>query len=418
VHCFASAAEDGSLHVIRVHVNQSGSLPKYAKLQTIREYRVDSPGEYITCMIHYNSDVASNLVFATTHSVITILDLRTMRVLQHMQNPRHFGPITCMCLDRKRTWILVGTSMGVLSLWDRRFGLLVKSWQVGKTSSGKFARVNQCIIHPTKGKGTWVMVAIESWKGGPESSPISLIEVWDIKNGVLVESYMTRTTSTPTECVPEPVEISAVEASQSPAAAIAALVNARYPGGTAHANASKNGGPSHGPQRDEVLLAPSHDIRAIVAGIDFGHSGSHRSEIVDLSVDPPASSRNSRGFMVTGSEDRRIRLWDLSKLERTYVVAGPESEHDRPSYSTVRATDGSPYVSNVETWAHSSSSASQSNRPPQRMSMITHNQQNLLRSHQDIVTCLACIDSPFRGGIVSADRAGVIKVWRVGSTDS
>ncbi|KAG1774544.1 hypothetical protein EV702DRAFT_516334 [Suillus placidus] len=83
VYRFASAAEDGSLHVISVHVNQSGSLPKYGKLQTIREYRVDSPGEYITCMIQYNSDVASNLVFATTHSVITILDLRTMRVLQH-----------------------------------------------------------------------------------------------------------------------------------------------------------------------------------------------------------------------------------------------------------------------------------------------------------------------------------------------
>jgi len=55
VHCFASAAEDGSLHVVRVHVNQSGSLPKYGKLQTIREYRVGSPGEYITCMTHYNS---------------------------------------------------------------------------------------------------------------------------------------------------------------------------------------------------------------------------------------------------------------------------------------------------------------------------------------------------------------------------
>lgn len=417
VHCFASAAEDGSLHVIRVHVNQSGSLPKYTKLQTIREYRVDSPGEYITCMVHYNSDIASNLVFATTHSVITILDLRTMRVLQHMQNPRHFGPITSMCLDRKRTWILVGTAMGVLSLWDRRFGLLVKSWQVGKIPSGKTARVNQCIIHPTKGKGSWVMVAVESWKGGSESSPTSLIEVWDIKNGVLVESYMTRTTSTPTECVPELLEISAVDASQSPAAAIAALVNARYPGGTAHANASKNGGSSHSPQRDEALPAPSHDIRAIVAGVDFGHSGLHRSEIVDLAVDTPTSSRNSRGFMVTGSEDRRIRLWDLSKLERTCVVAGPESEHDRPSYSTVRATNGSQHVSNVETWAHSSSSASQSNRPPQRMSMITHNQQNLLKSHQDIVTSLACIDSPFRGGIVSADRAGVIKVWRIGGTD-
>lgn len=234
------------------------------------------------------------------------------------------------------------------------------------------------------------------------------------------------------ESIPEPAGHSAVDAQQSPAAAIATLVDARYQGGPA--NASKNGGSSQITQRDEALPAPSHDIRAIVAGVDFGHSGVHRSEIVDLSTDAPTSSRNSRGFMVTGSEDRRVRLWDLSKLERTSVVAGPESEHDKPSYrqglcfftrdallttssSSVQASDGSPYTNNVETWVHSSSSASQSNRPPQRMSMITHNQQNLLKSHQDIVTCLACIDAPFRGGIVSADRAGVIKVWRVGSAD-
>jgi phosphoinositide-3-kinase regulatory subunit 4 len=47
------------------------------------------------------------------------------------------------------------------------------------------------------------------------------------------------------------------------------------------------------------------------------------------------------------------------------------------------------------------------------MSLITNNQQNLLKAHQDSITALACIDSPFRGGIVSGDRAGVIKVWRV-----
>jgi phosphoinositide-3-kinase regulatory subunit 4 len=54
VHCFASAADDGSMHVVRVHVAQSGALPKYNKLQVVREYRVD-PGEYITCMAHYNT---------------------------------------------------------------------------------------------------------------------------------------------------------------------------------------------------------------------------------------------------------------------------------------------------------------------------------------------------------------------------
>jgi phosphoinositide-3-kinase, regulatory subunit 4 len=55
VHCFASAADDGSLHVVRVHVTQGGPLPKYNKLQVIREHHVDHVGEYITCMAHYNT---------------------------------------------------------------------------------------------------------------------------------------------------------------------------------------------------------------------------------------------------------------------------------------------------------------------------------------------------------------------------
>jgi phosphoinositide-3-kinase regulatory subunit 4 len=57
VHCFASAAEDGSLHVVRVHVAQGGALPKYTKLQLVREHRMETVGEYITCMLHYNTGV-------------------------------------------------------------------------------------------------------------------------------------------------------------------------------------------------------------------------------------------------------------------------------------------------------------------------------------------------------------------------
>jgi phosphoinositide-3-kinase regulatory subunit 4 len=54
-YCFASAGEDGSVHVVRVHVNSSGSLPKYSKLSVVREHRVESPGEYVTCMSHFNT---------------------------------------------------------------------------------------------------------------------------------------------------------------------------------------------------------------------------------------------------------------------------------------------------------------------------------------------------------------------------
>ena len=80
-------------------------------------------------------------------------------------------------------------------------------------------------------------------------------------------------------------------------------------------------------------------------------------------------------------------------------------------------SEGCP-ASFVETWTRPTSGQSQSNRPPQRMSLITNNQHYLLKAHQDSITALVCIDSPFRGGIVSGDRAGVIKVLRIEGADA
>ncbi|KII91699.1 hypothetical protein PLICRDRAFT_51832 [Plicaturopsis crispa FD-325 SS-3] len=418
VHCFASAADDGSLHVVRVHVSQSGALPKYSKLQVIREHRVDHIGEYITCMSHFNTDAASNLIYATTHSAIVVLDLRTSRILQTMENPRHFGPITCMCLDRKRSWIVVGTSTGVLTLWDRRFGLLLKSWRASVRSVGKSARIHQIVVHPTKGRGRWIIVAIEtSTPTDSQGSATVIIEVWDIESTLLVETFVTKTASTsssePTE---EPQPLAGVESEASPAAAIAALVRSRQPGGTAFEGFSKR--TSSQGYADGILPPPSPDIRALVVGVDFGgHSGLNRSSMADGGTDPSSPTRSSgRGFMVTGSEDRKIRLWDIGRLERTVVLSGVESENDKPSYSTVRSAGGSAST-HIETWQSSAASGSHNNRPPQRMSLITHNQQNLLKSHQDVITAMLCIDSPFRGGIVSGDRTGAIKVWRVDGGD-
>ncbi|KAF8958945.1 hypothetical protein BDZ97DRAFT_1839964 [Flammula alnicola] len=403
VHCFASAADDGSLHVVRVHITQGGALPKYNKLQVIREHRVDNVGEYITCMTHYNTDLSSNLLYATTHSVITVLDLRTMRVLQTMENPRHYGPVTSLCIDRKRAWIVVGTSTGVLTLWDKRFGLLIKSWHASVASGGKSARIHQCVIHPSKGRGKWIMVALEASKKNTDRSSAHLVEVWDIENAVLVETFVTRTGS-PADPVPESQEVSGTDAETTPAAAIAALVRSRQNNGDFNELSRQS-------LRDEFPLPPAPDVRALVVGTDFGgYSTIQRSEFGEL--EPNTSSRSGgRGFMITGSDDWKLRLWDLGKLDRTTVISGLESEQEKPSYSTSTSTNGGA-TTFVETWPRLPASTS-ANRPPQRISLITHSQQNLLKSHQDVITALACIDSPFRGGIISGDRAGVIKVWRV-----
>lgn len=84
--------------------------------------------------------------------------------------------------------------------------------------------------------------------------------------------------------------------------------------------------------------------------------------------------------------------------------------------SSISSSSGST-TSYVETWMASAQAGSQQNRPSQRMTLLTNSQQNLLRPHQDTITALACIDSPFRCGIVTGDRAGGIKVWRVDGTD-
>ncbi|KAI0342433.1 ARM repeat-containing protein [Trametopsis cervina] len=425
-HCFASAAQDGSIHVVRVHVTSSqgaaGGLPKYGRIQVIREHRLEAHGEYATCLLHYTTPAGSNLLYATTHATITILDLRTMQLVQTMQNPRHFGPITSVCMDRKRAWVICGTATGVLSLWDLRFGILIKSWKVGVSTSEGPSKILQCSLHPTKGKGRWVVVTSTSHAPSSQSSAQAkltpLIEVWDIEKTTLVETYTARTAASASQPIEEVKKVEGQEAEQSAASAIAALVRSKQEALDTQPTFISRRRSSAQRVPNVADLAASNQSPAITAfslGSEFGgHTTLHRTAM--MSQDDPSSSKSNinRGFVICGSEDRKIRLLDLSRVERSAVLSSPEGDNEKPTYST-HASSGSA-TTYAETWA-ANPATSQSNRPAQRLSLVTQNQQNLLKAHQDTVTAIACIDSPFRGGIVSGDRAGVLKVWRVEGFD-
>ena len=247
-----------------------------------------------------------------------------MRVLQTFENPRHYGPITSICIDRKRTWIIVGTSTGVLTLWDKRFGLLIRSWHVGVTSSGRSVRVHQCVVHPSKGRGKWVMVAVETSRKGLDRSSTPLVEVWDIEKAILVETFLTRTGS-PTDAIPETQEMLGADAETTPAAAIAALVRSRQ-------NKNNLEETSRQSSSEELPQPPASDIHALVVGSDFGgYATSFRSEFGEFE-NSPSSRTAGRGYMITGSEDSKIRLWDLGKFDRTTVLSGLELDHEKPWY--------------------------------------------------------------------------------------
>ena len=65
-----------------------------------------------------------------------------------MQNPLHHGVLTTFCLDRKHHWMMLGTTHGVLDLWDLRFKLRLRSFGIGGAGTG--SRVDRLLLHPSR----------------------------------------------------------------------------------------------------------------------------------------------------------------------------------------------------------------------------------------------------------------------------
>jgi phosphoinositide-3-kinase regulatory subunit 4 len=257
-----------------------------------------------------------------------------MSVLETMENPRHYGAITCLCIDRKRVWLVAGTATGVLTLWDLRFGMLVKSWRVGESSAetAKPSRIYQIVLHPTRGKGRWVMVAFETTRQIGSSPTTSLIEVWDIEKTSLMETYATREIvaggSSVNEQLPPPAEVTGDPTEVNPATAIAALVRSRQQQSRTPLDRFPKRPAQSGSPGDPPLVRPSPDVRAMVVGSDLG---GHSSKFEPGSSADGRSS-GGRGFMLSGSEDRKLRLWDLARVERSAVLSGAEMEVEKPGY--------------------------------------------------------------------------------------
>lgn len=172
------------------------------------------------------------------------------------------------------------------------------------------------------------MVTVESSKGSDNDQRAFeiLVEVWDIGKSLLVETFVMRKgeRSGDADDAIEPHGLIGVDADTSPSAAIAALVRARQAGEDTSYS------------QQQLLASPAADVRALVVGMEFG-GHSHTA--------PPAgegasSSKGSGrgGFMITASEDRKIRLWDLGKIERSTLLCGVEMEtgnEKKPTYRYV-----------------------------------------------------------------------------------
>lgn len=402
-HCLVSGATDGSIHVTRVDYAQGSGTSRYGKMRVLKTYQLPVD-EYAVWLEHFKLDNHSVLLILTNTSRVVAVDLRTMKVLYVLTNPVQHGAPTCFCVDKRRAWLLVGTTHGILSLWDLRFRVLVKAW--GLPGGTPIQRLS---VHPFKGRGRWVCVA-----GGCSHGEVT---VWDVEKSQCREVYRT---GVPKE---KTTKIGAMETqyeawkvdNENCDGILGRFATTLEPNPSGGVGAG-NGGMDRG-------------IRTFVPGIDSLEDG-----------------RDSRyGFLLTAGSDRKIRFWDLTRIESSMVVSGMELDDPRPSYTSLQPTTllvvhtervplspqqqqeqqaargtnvpskSSPVrktssngggSGNVGGHGHSSGAA----RPP-RSTVISLQQQQLLTAHLDSITDIALLESPY-GMVISGDRSGMIYVFR------
>lgn len=226
-----------------------------------------------------------------------------MQITKRLSIPLDLGPPTTLCCDPRRLWVVVGTLNGYLTLWDMRFGILLRKWRVG--SGG---RVRQVVVHPSKGGGRCIVAASEGTGGGQNESTEATMETWSIDTGKVVEIFQVggKPSSAPATSAPAPLLSGDHGGTVEPAQAIAALFDT--------SSLSSPLRPSSAPER------PSPTILAVVPGPISGASRGARSSLApDGWNEPSEDSQSKGGYLWTGGEDRALRRLDLGSFAKSAI---------------------------------------------------------------------------------------------------
>ncbi|THC90987.1 hypothetical protein EYZ11_009555 [Aspergillus tanneri] len=410
-HTFISGATDGSIHAVKVDYHNVNETIRYGKLQLVREYQLqatdDGTVEYAVWMEHFRVDAQSTLLVATNTCRVLALDMKTMLPVYSLQNPVHHGTPTTFCCDRKHNWLLIGTTHGILDLWDLRFRVQLKAW--GLTGSSIIHRLQ---VHPTKGRGRWVCVSSSGSHGNE-------ITVWDIEKVRCREVYRADSLGIGTSVAngshlsPHGEDTKAKPAYVSPKDYEAWHVEGDRPEGMLSRFATE--GPASGPVEQASGPSPS----SVPAGICTFAVG----------FDSPEDGKDNStrcGFIVSAGSDRKIRFWDLSRPELSSIVSGLDAVSDGAATGKPRYELSQPWSSLLVTTEHLPSSGASSaatgasgksasrkggsSRLP-RSTVISLQQQQLLKCHLDFIQDVAMLRAPY-GMVVSVDRAGMVYVFQ------
>lgn len=437
-HCFVSAADDGTVHVVKVDCTESSpGATKYGKLKLLRQWQLPFESSHVVWMEHFKAESQSVLIMATNTSKIIALDLKSMNVIFELQNPIHHGVPRCFCRGRKSHWLLLGTDHGVMDLWDLRFRLRLRSWALEAALP-----INRITLYPSQDQGKDIgskesqqLVCVAGGSGTGEAT------IWNLEKATCVGVYR------------------ASDASMRNVAADAKGDKRQFSSTQYTLNRLVDSDTSEMLERFGTVSSDNQSIpkrNETIGGLAVGFLGNN---VDGASKDP---------YMITAGPDTCVRFWDLQRIENSTIVNGTEADIEdqqdiigtkfmridsplltpiykaqvqyandtrSPHFNKTGMTQASSARSKGEPKARPSASgkrtissastatiASEGGRsvldnknsenapvPPTRTTVISEKQQKLLKSHLDSILDVAVLEYPCRM-IISADRSGRILV--------
>ena len=133
----------------------------------------------------------SSVIYTTVYGHVVGWDLRAPGVAWRLESkPRH-GLISAMCMDRGGSWLVTGSSSGVLTCWDLRFRLPISN--IVHSAGSRIRRViphpgiSSCILTACQGNNE-----IAAWNMETQQRELTL---WASPNPPLVHSQVKKLTT-------------------------------------------------------------------------------------------------------------------------------------------------------------------------------------------------------------------------------
>lgn len=382
-YSFICTGSDGSVHAVKVDVSDTNSGLKYNKLRVLREWHIPkkhAEAEYAVWSDHFRGEGGSTLVLATNLGRILVIDLRYMSITYDMRVAASHGEPTAFCMGRRHDWLLVGTSLGVLELWDLRFQLLLRTM-----SFANAAPITRLQLHPSRNASRRNKFCVTGGTGHGE------VSVWDVEKMICNEVFRVPRADSKDRLQLRDYELFSMEDDKDKPNSLLSRVSAA----------------------DQAWASE--------------HAASLLTAFVGIQLSPKDRDRDNT-FIITGGPDKKVRFWDCERLEGCRLVNGG-APNEKPTYTLSQlgldikvfiekpAEDGRATGNAVESNRvgpspkKGSKDGTTTSRPISRYETIRLSAQNLLNGHLDTITDVALLERPF-GMILSGDRSGRVYVYQ------